>query len=135
MTGMIDAFYRYDAQLKPRAIALIKRFEQQGVPMVLASTSDRDLLTAALTRLGVLHHFEGLYTATELKTTKHEPKIYLTAAKHLGTKPKYTAVVEDALHCIKTAKNAGFYVIGMYDNANADDWDGICTVADETICP
>ena len=131
--GVIEDFYRREVGLKPRAGELIDRFRSQGIPMVLATTSDRQLITAALERLGVFGCFSALFTASELHTGKHEPKIYETAAACLGTRPEETAVLEDALHAARTAKEAGFYLIGVYDEASAADREELERLADEFI--
>ena len=53
--------------------------------------------------------------------------------KRLGAAPVDTAVYEDALHAVQTAKQAGFYVIGIYDESMKDKWKEICALADEVI--
>ena len=58
--------------------------------------------------------------------SKHEPLIYQLAAKSLGTKPEETLVFEDSLYALKTAKNAGFRTIGVYDADGETDQGGVC---------
>ena len=44
-----------------------------------------------------------------------------------------TAVFEDAMHGVSSAKNAGFYVVAVYDTASQADWDKIKDLADVHI--
>lgn len=40
---------------------------------------------------------------------------------------------EDAIYAVKTAKNAGFYTIGIKDESNILAWDDIAALADELV--
>jgi len=115
---VVADFYRKEAALKPGAKELVEGLHEKGIPMVLATTGNRELAQAALERVGIWHYFAGMFTATELHTGKHEPLIYLTAADSMGTRPEETAVLEDVLHAVQTAKKAGFYTVAVADAAS-----------------
>ena len=54
----------------------------------------------------------------------------------MGAKPKDTAVYEDALYAAETAKKAGFYVVGVYDENScktAEEKKRLEDVSDEII--
>lgn len=75
-----------------------------------------------------------LYAVTDRAWVgKREPHIYMEAAKRFGALPEETAVYEDALHAIETAKKANFYVVAVYDKESEKDWSHICETADQTI--
>lgn len=131
--GVIARFYREEAQLKPGMRELVEELSGKEISLALATTSDRELIIAALTRTGIFSRFQSLLTATELHTTKNQPLIYQEAARLLGTAPGETAVYEDAIHALRTAKAAGFYTIGVYDATAAAHWPEIQALADETI--
>ena len=42
------------------------------------------------------------------------------AADKTGSAPEETLVFEDALHALRTAKEAGFITVGVYDDASRD---------------
>ena len=132
---IVAEFYRYEAKLKPDMRALLKDLKAKGIPMVLATTGSAELAEAALRREGVWQYFDGILTATELSTSKHEPKIYHEGARMLQTEPAETAVYEDVLHAVKTAKNAGFSVTAVYDRESRKDWAEIRRLADEILIP
>ena len=47
--------------------------------------------------------------------------------------PAEIAVYEDALYAIQTAKDAGFYVVGVYDDSAVKNWLTIEKLADEIV--
>ena len=53
--------------------------------------------------------------------------------ERLGGRLDNTIVFEDALHCVRTAKNAGFTVAGVYEEVDKQDWDEICRICDYRI--
>lgn len=116
--AIIDAFYRNEADLKSGVREYLKFLRQSGIRSVVATTGDKDQLEAAFTRLGIREDLEAIFTCSEWQTSKREPKIYLTAAKYLGTQPRETAVFEDVLFAVKTAKGAGFMTVAVEDAAN-----------------
>lgn len=130
---LIKNFYYYEAQPKEGICGFLKRLHASGIPMIVATSSDRALLDAAFKRLGMREYFIDLLNCTELETNKHEPYIYLKAAELLGTAPENTAVFEDVLHAVKTAKSAGFYVIGVEDSESAENRAEIIRCSDRYI--
>ena len=114
---MIRDFYFYEVQPKEGARELLQFLQDQGVKMIAATSSPREHVTKALQRSGLYDYLQQIYTTGEVGVSKHEPMIYQLAANSLGTKPEETLVFEDSLYALKTAKNAGFRAIGVYDAA------------------
>lgn len=112
---IIENFYRYEVNLKPG----VKKFlESHNIPKVIATSGDRNLLTAALVRNEINNFFAKIFTCSELNTDKHKPKIFMECAKFLNLEPAKIAVFEDSLFALKTAKSAGFIIAGVEDNSN-----------------
>lgn len=116
---MIEHKYFSQVRFKPAALPFIKRLDQLGVRMCIATATDRHLAEAALKRLDSLKYFRGLVTCTEVGCGKDRPLIYEKALELLNTEKESTIVFEDALHGVETARKAGFLVAGVYD-ASAD---------------
>jgi HAD superfamily hydrolase (TIGR01509 family) len=74
----------------------------------------------ALSRLGVLDLFSAVLVCSELDCDKTEPTVYRAAAELFGTKKEETAVFEDSLYALMTAKNDGFYTVAVRDDAEPD---------------
>jgi len=98
--------------------------------MCVATATDRRLIEPALKRCGIYDYFERIFTCGEEKTSKSEPEIYFRAAKHMEVDISKTIVVEDAFYAVKTAKDAGFVVVGVYDHAEDDQQHEIKSLSD-----
>ena len=65
-------------------------------------------------------------------TGKDHPDVFFEAARRLNAAPAQIAVFEDSLQAAQTAKKAGFYTVGIYDQTGAVYWDALSAIADET---
>lgn len=126
----IEDFYSYQVRLKEGAEQFLKDMHKHGIRIVAATSSDRQVFERALKRLNVICYFDRIFTSTEIGAGKVKPDIFLVSAEHMGTLPRDTWVFEDALYAIKTAKNAGFRTVGVYDASNMDDLDEIKRISD-----
>lgn len=130
---MIAGAYCDEIVLKAGVKEYLQFLKERGIPCILATAGDASLATAALKRLKVWEEFQGLLLCEEFNTSKREAKIYFLAMERLSlSKPEDVLVFEDVLHAIKSAKQAGFQVCGILDEANREDWEKIQEVADFT---
>lgn len=115
-------FYTHRVQAKAGAKNFLSLLKMEGVQCYLATATDRDLARKALTCSGLEPYFKGIITSKEVgKSKSQSPAIYQWAMKRMGGSLLDTVVFEDALFAIKTAKQAGFRVAGVYDvNSQAD---------------
>ena len=86
--------------------------------MCLASATDLELVRLALKRFEIDKYFTAVCSCSEIKKGKDKPDIYYLAVKLLETTIEDSCVFEDSLVAIKTAKNAGFKTVGIYDINN-----------------
>ena len=110
--AIIENFYVHEVNLKPGVRDFLDRI---NLPSVIATSGDKDLLTAALIRNEIDKYFAGIFTCSEFETDKNEPKIFLECADFLGFKPENIIVFEDSLFALKTAKDSGFIIAGVKD--------------------
>ena len=130
---MIAGAYCDEIALKAGAKEYLQFLKERGIPCILATAGDASLVTAALKRLKVWEEFQGLLLCEEFNTSKREAKIYQLAMERLSlSRPEEVLVCEDVLHAIKSAKQAGFQVCGILDEANREDWAMFQEVADFT---
>ena len=115
---VIDDFYRNEAPLKPGAREFVEKMAERGIPMVLATTSDGESITAALKRLDMWKYFGRVFTSLELNTNKREPFIFLKSAEYLGTMPEETVVFVDSVFAIEAANEAGCMTVALWDLSN-----------------
>ena len=133
MNAMMDDHYRRDIPLKPGVLAYLQKLHKKGVRMCVASATAEHLMESCLSRLGVRQYFEFLLSCETVGAGKRSPLVYHEAARRLGTVPSEIAVYEDALYAVQTAKMAGFYVTGVYDEASSGSWQRITKIADKII--
>ena len=115
INGLLEDFYFNAAQPKDGAVDVLNTLRGRGVKMCVATATDKYLIEPALKRCGILDYFGYVFTCGEERTSKSRPDIYLRAAEFLGTPVHETPVFEDALYAVKSAKGAGFPVVGVYD--------------------
>lgn len=112
---MVERYYTETVPLKSGVKVFLEKLKANDVKMCIATVTDRHLVEAALNRLGVRDYFSEIFTCASVGHSKEEPHIYREAQKHLGTDRNETAVFEDALYALKTAKSDGFITVGVYD--------------------
>ena len=115
VNAIVEHFYTDEVQLKDGVAEFLRCLAENGVKMCIATATDKYLVEAALTRLGVKKYFAEIFTCSGVGHGKDEPHIYEVACRQLGTPKENTLVFEDAVYAIETAKDAGFPVAGVYD--------------------
>ena len=112
----VEGFYFHTVRPKPGVIDFLKELRLRNIKMCIATATDRYQVEAALQRCEMRHFFSEIFTCTEVGSGKDRPDIFRKAMEHLQTDRSTTAVVEDAYHAVCTAKQDGFYVVGVYDS-------------------
>ena len=113
----IEHFYINEVMPKPHVTEFLDEMKQKGIPMCIATASDRYQIEAALSRCGMSHYFEAIFTCSEVGYGKDEPVIFRKAMEYFNSDRSSSIIFEDALHAIKTAKNDGFTVVSVFDNS------------------
>lgn len=67
----------------PGAIELMKLMQQQGIPLAVASSSDRRFIDVVLSELTITERFSTITSGHEVAHGKPAPDIFLLAAKRL----------------------------------------------------
>ena len=83
----------------------------------VATASDIASLRPAFDRLDMSPYISVIESCTTIGKSKEHPDIYFKCAADLKAAPHETVVFEDALYAAKTAKAAGFSVIGVLSEA------------------
>ena len=122
---MVRNRLEFHTPLKEGAAQVLEMLKKQGIKICAATASEREYVVPVLRRLGVIDYFERIFTCSEENTSKSCSEIYITSADFLGTDISETLVFEDALYAIKSAKRAGFPVVGLYDFSSDSQQDEI----------
>ncbi|MDE6200552.1 MAG: HAD family phosphatase [Clostridiales bacterium] len=132
-TDMAVDAYATELKLKPRAKEVLTELKARGIKLAVATSSITDMCLPALRNNGVLHLFDAVVTTREIGKGKTFPDVYLAAAQRLGVSPSCCAVCEDLLRAVITAKNAGFYTVGVYDKHSLSGVEEIKAVANDFV--
>ena len=133
MNGLMDEHYRRDIPLKAGVGEYLEKLHREGAVMCVASATAEHLMDACLSRLGVRPYFRFLLSCETVGVGKNKPDIYFESARRLGCAPDQAAVFEDAIYAAETAKQAGFFVVGVYDKSADAHWDELTALSDETL--
>lgn len=133
MNSAAEVFYTNEVKTKNHVIELLENFKRAGVKMALATATDRHLVEIAVNRLDIKKYFEGIVTCGEVGESKTKPDVYLKALSYTGTEISETALFEDAVVAAHTAKNTGFYTVGIYDVTGAANEQEMRSFCDQYI--
>lgn len=102
----------YNTIVFPHVKETIKRIYNNGIDIVVASSSPKNMISKALKDIGVLEYIAFFMGREDVEKTKPDSEIYL---KILEKKDfvKPLVVVEDSTFGILSAKNAGVYVVAF----------------------
>lgn len=123
---MVREQYFNTIPLKDGAYELVKNLKAMGIKMCVASATYNSLAYAALKRLGIIDSLEFVLTCSDVGAGKDKPDIFHAAAEKMGCSNSDTIVIEDSLHCIETAAEAGYKTIAVYDEIAEKEWKDIC---------
>ena len=113
----IEQFYIHEVLPKPGVVGFLQQMKAANISMCIATASDRYQIEAALSRCGMEHYFDAIFTCSEVGHGKDEPVIFQKAMEHFGADRSSAIVFEDAIHAIQTAKADGFEVVAVFDNS------------------
>ncbi len=121
INSMVESQYRDVVLPKSGVVEMLENLKSRGIKMCIATATDLHLAEMALKRTGLMKYFSKIFTCTMVGAGKSSPAIFETALEYLGTPKAETYVFEDALYAIKTAKAAGFPIVGIFDPCMVHD--------------
>ena len=111
-----DAFdSKKDLYLLDGVEDLIKDLFNNGIQLVLASSSATVTINRIFNRFGLHKYFTHIVSGEDFPKSKPHPAIFLRAAELANTPVENCIVIEDSTNGIMAAKAAGIYCIG-YDS-------------------
>jgi pseudouridine-5'-monophosphatase len=111
------------AEPMPGAVRLTRHLHRAGIPMAVATSSDRyyfNLKTTKHRAWFTIFDCMIMGDDPEIKNGKPAPDMFLVAAERLGAAPERCLVFEDSPAGIEAARAAGMYSIAVPD-PNMDD--------------
>jgi HAD superfamily hydrolase (TIGR01509 family) len=99
---------------RPGALELLHALTEAGIPMAVASNSQREFLERTLSSAGLLDGtFRATVSAQDVELPKPAPDIYLEACRRLNAEPSDCAALEDSATGVAAAAAAGLFVVGV----------------------
>lgn len=94
---------------------ILQSFKEKGVPLAVASSSNRQLIEANLAKTGIRPYFDVIVSGKDVAHGKPAPDIFLLAAEKLGCRPEECYVFEDSENGIKAGFAAGCKTVMIPD--------------------
>jgi pseudouridine-5'-monophosphatase len=101
------------AKPMPGAMELVGDLVRRGVPMAVATSSDRALFKVKTQHHAWFAHFDTVVCADDVPNLKPAPDLFLAAAERMGADPRRCLVFEDSPAGIEAARRAQMRVIGL----------------------
>ena len=97
----------------PGVLDFIISLKRLGLPLALASSSNREWIEGYLSKLDIRQYFDVICTSNDVQNVKPFPDLFLLAAQKLGIDPTEALIFEDSHNGIKAAKAAGIPSIAI----------------------
>lgn len=127
---MAKEAYAYKIPLKEGVKLFLEYLQSKNIKMGIATSNSLELTELVLKHHDIYKYFSKVVTVNELKTNKGSPDIYLHISDSFGLVPSECIVFEDLLTGIKTAKKAGYKVVGVKEISSLDKEKEIREIAD-----
>lgn len=130
MNTTVDELFQTNVEIKnrlileegyppvPYVINLIKNLYDNGLKLIIASSSTSEMIERVLEMLKIKEYFVGYVSGNQIKNPKPSPDIFLKALEILKLEPKECIVIEDSMHGVNASYAAGIPCIG-YVNPNS----------------
>ncbi|HFI0239909.1 TPA: HAD family hydrolase [Streptococcus suis] len=105
----------YAERLFPDVRDSLERLKNKGLPLVLASNTDKADIERALSEAGIAKYFDQTFSGMDCQAPKPHPAVYEKAVQALGVDKEDTLVFEDSFKGIAAAKSAGLTVWAIRD--------------------
>lgn len=125
--------YAQNVVLKPNVKEYLELLKKRNIKLAIATGLSKVLYEPALLNRGIRSFFDVIVSADEVERGKEFPDIFLYTAEQLQVAPERCIVFEDILPAIRSAKLAGMYVYGVFDDSSMEQWEEIKRIADGVI--
>ncbi len=100
-------------ELIPGVIPFLKQLHGEGIPSVVATSTERENVYAIFELLGMEDLFSGMVASEDVSHGKPHPEVFLKAAAVAERDPRHCVVFEDSIHGIEAGLAGGMKVVGV----------------------
>ncbi|HFI0419633.1 TPA: HAD family hydrolase [Streptococcus suis] len=105
----------YAERVFPDVRGSLERLKDKGLPLALASNTDKADIERALSEAGIAKYFDHVFSGMDCQAPKPHPAVYEQAVQALGVAKEAVLVFEDSSKGIAAAKTAGLTVWAIRD--------------------
>lgn len=122
-TLFIDAFdKKEDLHLMPGVKDLIIDLYQNGIQLIVASSSEMEIINKVFERFDLDQYFTHKVSGNDFPESKPNPAIFLKAASYSKAPIEECIIIEDSTNGIKAAKAAGIFCVAYKsEEVNSQD--------------
>lgn len=106
--------------LRPGIETILAAATAVGLPMAVATSSNRDWVERWLAHHGVRHHFRCVRSRDDVERVKPAPDLFLAAAECLGFAPEECLIFEDSPNGMRAAATAGIRCVAVPNRMTAE---------------
>lgn len=125
--------YLFTIPAKEGVVQTLRAMRARGDSISVLTASPHAVLDPCLARLGIFDLFDHVWSCDDFGTTKADPHIYELAAQGLGCAVENVVFVDDNVNAVRTAKRAGMFACGIYDESSASCRDEFRSLADAYV--
>lgn len=125
--------YTHNVEAKPSVINTLNALRERGDRLNILTASPHEVLDPCLKRLGIFDLFDNVWSCDDFNTTKANPEIYKMAAEKIGAPVGEVIFLDDNFNAIKTAKDAGMRVFGVYDRSSEEYTEDMKSISEKYI--
>lgn len=110
--------YHHNIPAKPHVKEALLRLKAEGHSLNVLTASPHAVLDACLKRVALYDLFDNVWSCDDFHRTKADPTIYTEAAQRLGVDVSACIFADDNVGAVSTAKKAGMYTVGVFDESS-----------------
>lgn len=133
--SMACDYYATAAKARPGAVEFVRAISEAGVVCAIASSSPHSMLDPGIVcaGFGIWIPRERIVSVDDVGMSKLKPAVYDEARRRIGSPKDATWVFEDAVYAVRTARNGGYPVMGVYDNDGSGTLSELASEADAAV--
>lgn len=113
--------YRYHISLKDNVKDILDLLASKDIKLALATANSEELYKPCIERLDIKKYFSYIIDVNSCSKGKDSPEIFDKVVNHFKVTKEETVIFEDSLTAMKTGKENGYKVIGVYDKCSTKD--------------
>jgi HAD superfamily hydrolase (TIGR01509 family) len=107
--------------LKDDLLKVLETLSDKNVDLYVASSTNIETVEYLLNATGIRKYFKGVLGGDQVENAKPDPEIYLKVVADFNLDKDQTIVLEDSIHGVNAAYQAGLDVIMVPDLVAPDD--------------